>query len=54
MKPHTKDELVTGILNFWKTVDRTKCAKYIRHLRKFLPKIIELDCAATGYYNLQS
>ena len=49
MKPHTKDELVARILDFWKTVDRTKCTKYIRHLRKVLPKIIELDCAATGY-----
>ena len=49
IKPHTKDELVAGILDFWKTVDRTKCAKYIRHLRKVLPKIIELDGAATGY-----
>ena len=45
VKPHNKDKLVNGIA----TVDQAKCKKYIRHLRKVLPKIIEMEGAATGY-----
>ena len=49
VKPTTKAELVTGIKHFWNTVDVPKCNKYISHLRKVIPRIIELDGAATGY-----
>ena len=49
VKPQTKDELINGIVRFWSTVDIAKCTKYIRHLRKVLPKMIELNGAATGY-----
>ena len=38
VKPQTKDQLVQGIVDFWRTVDRNKCIKYIRHLRKVIPK----------------
>ena len=48
-KPKTKDELVRGILNFWETVTVAKCTKYINHLRKVIPKVIELQGSATGY-----
>ena len=49
VKPKNKIELVNGIKQFWRTVDRTKCIKYIRHLRKVLPRIIDLSGEATGY-----
>ncbi len=49
VKPKTKNELVEGIKMLWQTVDINKCDKYIRHLRKVLPRIIELNGAATGY-----
>lgn len=49
VKPTTKQLLVDGIRQFWTTVDVQKCRKYIRHLRKVIPKVIELDGAATGY-----
>ncbi len=49
VKPKNKDELINGIREFWKTVDKQKCTKYIRHLRKVIPKIIELNGCATGY-----
>ena len=49
VKPKIKDELVNGIIEFWNTVDLHKCTKYIRHLRKVLPKVIEMEGAATGY-----
>jgi len=48
-KPHTKDELVAAIVAFWDTVDIAKCRKYIRHLRKVVPKVIEMEGGATGY-----
>ena len=49
VKPHRKEELVEGILRFWQTVDIAKCTKYIRHLCKVIPRVIELNGDATGY-----
>ena len=49
VKPRTKEELVQGILKFWETVDLEKCRKYIKHLRKVIPKVIEKCGDATGY-----
>ena len=46
VKPMTKDRLLDGIEQFWKTVTVTKCRKYIGHLHKV---IIELQGAASGY-----
>ena len=48
-KPTTKQELVSGVEEFWWTVDIAKCKKYIRHLNKVIPKVVELQGAATGY-----
>ena len=52
VKPTTcnKAELVEGITRFWATVNVYKCCRYIRHLSKRLPKVIEKAGAATGYY----
>ena len=49
IKPTTKDELIGGIQEFWKTVDVPKCIKYIRHLKKVIPKAIEANGEPTGY-----
>ena len=49
VKPQTKQQLMDGIYAFWRTVDVAKCAKYIRHLRRVLPRVIELNGAATGF-----
>ena len=49
VKPTTRDELVSGIVQFWNTVTAEKCRKYIRHIKKVIPRVIELDGAATGY-----
>ena len=49
VKPTTKEELIEGIKQFWETVTIDKCNKYINHLRKVFPKVIELNGAATGY-----
>jgi len=28
IKPHTKEQLISGIKSFWSTVDRRKCTRY--------------------------
>ena len=49
VKPRNKQELIAGLVKFWGTVDVAKCRRYIRHLRKVVPKIIECNGEATGY-----
>ena len=49
IKPKSKAELIDGILKFWDTVDVPKCCRYINHLRKVLPKAIEVCREPTGY-----
>lgn len=49
VKPNAKEELIQGIVKFWGTVDKNKCLKYIGHLKKVIPKVIEMEGAATGY-----
>ena len=49
MKPTNQSELVEGITNFWSKVGAVKYRKYIGHLQKVIPKVIELKGDATGY-----
>lgn len=49
VKPKTKEKLIDGIQEFWRKVDQAKCDKYIGHLQKVIPKVIELQGSATGY-----
>ena len=49
VKPDTKQRLIDGIHDFWRTIDVEKCTRYIRHLRRVLPRVIELKGAATGF-----
>ena len=49
VNPRHEDELVKGSIDFWKTVDQRKCIKYINHLQKVVPHVIEVDGQATGY-----
>lgn len=43
-----KNELVKGIIEFWLSMDQPKCLKYIKNLRKVIPRIEELHGSATG------
>lgn len=46
----SQEELVNGIKHFWDTVNVHKyCCRYINHLKKVLPKAIELNGEAAGY-----
>ena len=49
VKPRNEQQLVDGILNFWDAVDTAKCIKYIKHFRKIVSRVIELNGEATGY-----
>ena len=49
IKPRNLDELIAGIKEFWMTVDAQKCQKYIGHLQKVIPRVIEVQGDATGY-----
>ena len=49
VKPSNKSELESGIIRSWRTVDVHKCCKYINHLQKVIPRVIDLKGAATGY-----
>jgi len=49
VKPTNKSELIWGIKLFWDTVDVQQCCRYIDHLRKVIPQVIQVDGAATGY-----
>ena len=49
IEPTTKDQLVDGIMVFWESVTVDKCQRYIGHLKKVVPKVIELEGGPTGY-----
>ena len=49
VKPKSKAQLVNGILEFWRSVTVSKCQRYICHLRRVIPKIIEVNGDPTGY-----
>uniref|UniRef100_A0A1X7TWU8 Tc1-like transposase DDE domain-containing protein n=1 Tax=Amphimedon queenslandica TaxID=400682 RepID=A0A1X7TWU8_AMPQE len=45
----TNQEVIKGIFKHWDTVTIDKCQKYIKHLRKVVPKIIKANSGPTGY-----
>ena len=49
VKPRTKDELIAGIQEIWRSITPEKCRKYISHLEKVLPKVIEREGKASGF-----
>ena len=49
MKPKNKEELIQGIVSFWEGIDVAKYRKYINHLAKVLPKVIECEGGPTEF-----
>ena len=47
VKPRNKQELLQAIQAFWATVTPEKCNRYIGHLKKAIPKVIELNGETT-------
>lgn len=48
-KPTNLDELKAGIQRFWLSLTPDVCGRYIRHLKKVIPKIIEVQGNPSGY-----
>ena len=48
-KPRNLESLIDSIKTFWKSMTPEVCKKYISHLHKVMPKVVELDGAASGY-----
>lgn len=49
VKPKNKEELVNGIISFGATVTPEKCKKYINHLDKVVPIIVDREGRALGH-----
>ena len=49
VKPHTKAQLIEGIVEFWDGLTPERCNKYIDHVYKVIPVVIERFGAASGY-----
>ncbi len=49
VKPHTKQQLIDGIEEFFTRLDTAKCCRYINHMHRVIPKVVELSGDATGY-----
>ena len=48
-KPKNTQELIHGIKSFWKTLTPEVCKRYVGHLRKVIPKVIEVQGEPSGY-----
>ena len=44
----TRDELVERIMTFWDSMTPQKCERYINHLQKVLPKVVESEGGPSG------
>lgn len=50
VKPRTKDELLQGLTTFWdERMTPLKCQRYINHIHKVIPKVIECNGGPSGY-----
>ena len=48
-KPKNLADLKAGIKSFWASLTPETCKKYISHLKKVIPKVIEVDGGPSGY-----
>lgn len=49
VKPTSKEELAKGIKEAWDLITPDLCNRYVNHLEKVIPTVIECQGAATGY-----
>ena len=48
-KPRNLDQLKEGIRQFWATLTPEVCQRYIGHLNKVIPKVIQENGGPSGY-----
>ena len=49
VKAKNKDKLVAGIQRFWDSVSPAKCIRYIGHLKKVIPAVVQCEGRASGF-----
>jgi hypothetical protein len=48
-KPKTKDELLAAIKAYWAGVTPELCQKFISHLKKVVPAVVENEGGPSGF-----
>ena len=48
-KPKNVEELKAGIQQFWNTLTPDVCQRYIGHLKKVIPKVVQVQGNPSGY-----
>ena len=48
-KPNNLEGIITGVKVFWTTLFPEVCSKYIGHVHTVMPKVVQLQGAASGY-----
>lgn len=48
-KPRTRDQLVDGIQNFWLSLTKKQCGRYIDHIHKVMPYVVLNSGEASGF-----
>jgi len=48
-KPQNLNQLQDGIKQFWATLIPEVCSRYISHLKKVIPKVVEKEGGPSGY-----
>ena len=49
VQPKNKEQLVEGIKQFWSTLTPEACQKYINHMFKVVPMVVQRQGMASGY-----
>ena len=49
VKPRNATQLKYGIKEFWMTLTPQVCARYVNHLQKVVPKVVEVNGGPSGY-----
>ena len=51
-KPRTRDQLVDGIQNFWLSLTKKQCGRYIDHIHKVMPYVVLNSGEASGFWGM--
>ena len=49
VKPRNAEQLLQGISEFWGKLTPLRCQRYINHIHRVLPVVIEREGKATGF-----
>ena len=49
VKPRNKEELITGIKEFWSNLTVERCRSYIGHIHKVIPAVVASEGGPTKY-----